>query len=163
MKKNITTIGSIRVNGSVTFTDPGRSPGDRTYHELEDFLPGLYTCSMWTEMLSGVETVLEVTVRHSSRKRTPMHERAPFLVGIDSGQACISDASCYRRAHGTEQKAERFFWRAARRLDRRTTGIIGSSAVVCRSGLGDGTYEVYLSRNATGVIVAAQIRFHRPW
>lgn len=95
-------------------------------------------------------------------------ELAPFVVGVDSGQAGIFDASVYQN-DATVPEKPKFKAKILARdwycmccdttlYTRYKAGVV-PGGVVSQSGYGDGIYDAYLSKNKLGKIIAVKIVF----
>ena len=89
-------------------------------------------------------------------------EGAPFLVGVDSGQAGVFDAEFFERNHGGEYNDPSSFYGECCAI---TLSRLGFGALQCEkgfvstSGYGDGGYDLRIGRNDAGEAVALEVIF----
>lgn len=145
-------IGEMHFGGTVQVTDPcyGNDVWCRTTVEMK---PGMYTCNVWRD--SECVGVIGIYLNGIIPPQNSMKEAAS--IGVDAGLAGFftnkpdySDeewsAFC-NEIHDLSKDA----WLFNNKLN--TTGFFSSS------GYGDGCYPVYVSRDKSGEIYAAEIRF----
>lgn len=89
--------------------------------------------------------------------------KCPFIVGVDSGQACIFDRAQFRRADpgpGDDVADNPWFEACCAVTEERDAGVLPGGAV-SRSGIGDGAYGAYYLTDAQQQVVGVKIIFLR--
>lgn len=97
-KRKTLELSTIELSDKVMVSDPCYKRGTWCHGTVDNVLPGTYRCIvtysdelMWGERVSAL-TVFHESVQESEIKKG---EKAPFTVGVDSGQAGIFCDSIY--------------------------------------------------------------------
>lgn len=161
------SIGAFEVSsGTVIVSDPCYKLPVKSYQgELENVKKGTWNASVTiNEGRCG-----ELIATHSeSPKRLVRWKRAPFEVGVDSGQAGIFDKSVYDNEETVTEEPKFTFSRPDYKwycmcCDRTLytdirAGVVPGGAV-SQSGYGDGGYDCYTIKDRDGEIIAIKIVF----
>lgn len=97
-KKSTLPLGQIELGEKVIVSDPCYTRGTWCQGIVEELLPGNYNCIVtYSDEGTWGNRVSQLTIHHESVKPTQLRkgERAPFTVGVDSGQAGIFCDSIY--------------------------------------------------------------------
>lgn len=166
-------LGSFEViSGKLAVSDPCYDTDVWCRGELENCKTGTWDASalekhmgMWRHRICKLIAVHEDYVNSAS-----VHmERAPFEVGVDSGQAGIFDAAHYRdpsvipddgHKHLFEgEEAEPWYdYCCDITLRDQSAGVLPFGCV-SSSGFGDGGYDCFFWRNSEGQIVRVEIEY----
>jgi hypothetical protein len=103
------------------------------------------------------ERVKSLTAIHSEYSGHSIIEKAPFEVGVDSGQAGIYDEDYYRQYHSEDDCNDDWYKEVCDLTD--PFGTKDGKCVVSSSGYGDGGYNCYLLRDKNNEVVGFQIVF----
>lgn len=101
--------------------------------------------------------VKSLTAIHSEYSGHSIIERAPFEVGVDSGQAGIYDEDYYRQYHSEDDCNNDWYHDICQLTD--PFGTKDDKCVVSSSGFGDGGYDCFLLRDKNNEVVGFQIVF----
>lgn len=88
--------------------------------------------------------------------------KCSFIVGVDSGQAGIFDVEKYRVQDAEAQPGDtdsEWYYACCDITESGEEAGVLDGGVVSRTGMGDGTYGVYMSANGQGQVVAVKIVF----
>lgn len=155
-------LGTIVLGSAVRVTDPCYDPNVWCSGRL-DILPGEYDCTVCRSKCGAWgERNIKISIRHRESKPTPKWEDAPFVVGVDSGQAGFFDADYYAENHTDDDynNPESWYRRVCNlTLNEPCCGNIDRKGAVSESGWGDGSYICSFRRNSDGYIVEAKIDF----
>lgn len=155
-------LGTIVLGSAVRVTDPCYDLDTWCSGQLI-VLPGEYDCEVCREDLGAWgERNVEISIRHKESKPASKWEDAPFVVGVDSGQAGFFDADYYADCYSDDDFANESSW--YRRvcnlvINEPNCGNVEEKGVVSESGYGDGSYICSFRRNCEGYIVEAKIDF----
>ena len=166
-------LGSFEViSGKLAVSDPCYDTDVWCRGELENCKTGTWAASalekhmgMWRHRICKLIAVHEDYVNSAS-----VHmERAPFEVGVDSGQAGIFDAAHYRdpsvipddgHKHLFEgEEAEPWYVYCCDITLRDQSAGVLPFGCVSSSGFGDGGYDCFFWRNSEGQIVRVEIEY----
>lgn len=139
--------------------------------ELKDVLPGMWEASVIKrdegEWGMRAARLIAVHVDYADSDVEPM-TRAPFEVGVDSGQAGLFDARHYRddavvaepdtAVNGGNPGALWYMRCCHLTLTKLAAGVM-PYGVVSSSGFGDGSYDCFYGRNSEGKIVRVELEF----
>ena len=101
--------------------------------------------------------VKSLTAIHSEYSGHSIIQKAPFEVGVDSGQAGIYDEDYYRQYHSEDDCNDDWYKEVCDLTD--PFGTKDGKCVVSSSGYGDGGYNCYLLRDKNNEVVGFQIVF----
>lgn len=124
-------------------TDPCYNRGTWCQGIVENCLPGKWFCYIVND---GGDVAELHAVHEKYRKRHLYTEtKAPFEIGVDSGQAGVFDESLYPVGEcGDYGDLNTFYGRACDATEKsHNVGLITEGAV-SRSGYGDGGYDAYI-------------------
>lgn len=131
-------------------------------------LPGRWTAKTVIGPTDWHVRVKVLQVSHESLGDTPVElyeslEKAGLNAGVDSGQCGFFDDALYPRDKKQLEYEDGTFYNdcCQSTLDRANPGgaTVRDMGAVSSSGYGDGGYEVYVKRNADGLVVLAQLLF----
>jgi hypothetical protein len=103
------------------------------------------------------ERVKSLTAIHSEYSGHSIIEKAPFEVGVDSGQCGIYDEDYYRQYHSEDDCNDDWYEEICNLTD--PFGTKDGKCVVSSSGYGDGGYDCYLLKDKNNEVVGFQIVF----
>ena len=101
--------------------------------------------------------VKSLTAIHSDYNGHSIIEKAPFEVGVDSGQCGIYDEDYYRQYHDNDDCNRDWYLDVCKLTD--PFGTKDDKCVVSSSGYGDGSYDCFLLRDKNNEVVGFQIVF----
>jgi hypothetical protein len=101
--------------------------------------------------------VKSLTAIHSDYNGHSIIVKAPFEVGVDSGQCGIYDEDYYRQYHTEDDCNEDWYEEVCNLTD--PFGTKDDKCVVSSSGYGDGGYDCFLLRDKNNEVVGFQIVF----
>lgn len=156
-------LGTFTVTSYVLMvSDPCYDEGVWCMGKLEQVRNGTWFASAERVQTEGWgERIASLHIRHESHVLTDADtwERAPFEVGVDSGQAGFWDLPSYPQDKGDIDDPTSFYGAVcALTLSERGAGVMQGGAV-SSSGYGDGGYVCSFVRGEDGKIVAAKIDF----
>ena len=153
----ILNLGYFKVTDKIIVTDPCYHYNDRGTLVLDNVLAGKYIVS--AEVVNNYITSLAIA--HSNFKNDILESENAGYILVDSGQAGFFDFDFFRKNEGGEfGDLDSFYGLAcAITLSPKQAGVIKKRGVVSSSGFGDGCYDVYVSRDEAGKIVAASVFF----
>lgn len=131
-------------------------------------LPGRWSAKTVVGPTDWHVRVLTLQVSHESLGDVPVDsheslEKAGLNAGVDSGQCGFFDDALYPRDSQQLEYEDGTFYNDCCRstLDRSNPGgaVVRDMGAVSSSGYGDGGYEVYVKRDADGLVVLAQLVF----
>lgn len=167
MPKGYAPIGTFEItSGALIVSDPCyKLPVSSYQGELENVKKGTWNASVKTK--DG--RCAELLARHSEApKRLLRWKMAPFVVGVDSGQAGIFDKTVYdnEKTVAEEPKFTVSYpdYKWYRMCCDRTlytdikAGVV-PGGTVSQSGYGDGGYECLVNKNHKDEIIAVKIVF----
>jgi len=170
---NSSYLGSIVLCGPVVVSDPSydRSVDCMTVlHNVEQGIWHVRTCidtlDTWGKRLYILELfhscVPEDQQGNMSWKKT-------FELGVDTGTMSVISDTYYRRRYGSEISfetnflAKNNFSETCRKLKDKYAGIYKKNnkpiGVICSSGIGDGSYPLYVVKNKKKKVIAMRISF----
>jgi hypothetical protein len=103
------------------------------------------------------ERVKSLTAIHSEYTGHSIIKKAPFEVGVDSGQAGIYDEDYYKQYHSEDDCNDDWYHDICQLTD--PFGTKDDKCVVSSSGYGDGGYDCFLLRDKNNEVVGFQIVF----
>lgn len=103
------------------------------------------------------ERVKSLTAIHSEYSGHSIIQKAPFEVGVDSGQCGIYDEDYYRQYHSEDDCNDDWYEDVCDLTD--PFGTKDDKCVVSSSGFGDGSYDCFLLRDKNNEVVGFQIVF----
>jgi hypothetical protein len=101
--------------------------------------------------------VKSLTAIHSDYNGHSIIVKAPFEVGVDSGQCGIYDEDYYRQYHTEDDCNEDWYEEVCNLTD--PFGTKDDKCVVSSSGFGDGSYDCFVLRDKNNEVVGFQIVF----
>ena len=101
--------------------------------------------------------VKSLTAIHSEYSGHSIIQKAPFEVGVDSGQCGIYDEDYYRQYHDNDDCNRDWYLDVCKLTD--PFGTKDDKCVVSSSGYGDGGYDCFLLRDKNNEVVGFQIVF----
>ena len=144
-------LGSFSVTDKIIVADPCYDYGKLGTLALDNVLSGKYIAT----------AEVEKNLSHSNFKNDILESENVGYIAVDSGQAGFFDLNFFRKNHGGEVGDLNSFYGLACSitLSPKQAGVIKKRGVVSSSGFGDGCYNVYVSRDEVGKIVAASVFF----
>ena len=154
----ILKLGSFTVIDKIIVADPCYDYGKLGTLALDNVLSGKYIATAEVEKNN---LVVALHISHSNFKNDILESESAGYIAVDSGQAGFFDLDFFRKNHGGEFGDLNSFYGFACSitLSPKQAGVIKKRGVVSSSGFGDGCYDVFVSRNESGKIVAASIFF----
>ena len=148
----------IQLGKRVRVSDPCYGTGVWCSGEVDNVKEGTYNVDVEisNEGMWG-ERVKSLTAIHSEYTSHSIIEKAPFEVGVDSGQAGIYDEDYYRQYHSEDDCNDDWYHDICQLTD--PFGTKDDKCVVSSSGYGDGGYDCYLLRDKNNEVVGFQIVF----
>ena len=151
----------IKLGHKAIVTDPCYSLDTWCTYIVNNVLPGEYKTSV--KLVDGGswgKRVGELSAIHSEYTNTPL--QWGFVsdnIGVDSGQCGIYDFN-YRLAKGNNVHDSLFYKKACKCTDGEDHfGEQEDSGVTSCSGYGDGSYDLYLTKNGDDDVVGIKIVF----
>ena len=150
-------LGSFKVTDKIVVADPCYDYDKFGTVTLDNVLSGKYIAT--AEVANNSIAALHIS--HSDFKNDIFESENVGYIAVDSGQAGFFDQNFYRKNHGGEVGDLNSFYGLAcsTTLSPKQAGVIKKRGVVSSSGFGDGCYNVYVSRDEVGKIVAASLFF----
>ena len=150
-------LGSFNVTDKIIVADPCYDYGKLGTLALDNVLSGKYIATAEVEK----NLVAALHISHSYFKNDILESESVGYIAVDSGQAGFFDLDFFRKNHGGEVGDLNTFYglACAITLSPKQAGVIKKRGVVSSSGFGDGCYDVYVSRDEAGKIVAASLFF----
>jgi|CXWL01.1.fsa_nt_gi hypothetical protein len=164
-------------SGKIVVSDPCYENGVECRHLIENALVGVWVAEVrLSDEGSWGQRVSELVIRHESCKLTvEPYSLESSDIGVDSGQAGFFDADAYRKDEliiktpefdlGDHGKGDGDKWYSAccdLTLSNERAGVVAETGVVSSSGFGDGCYQLFVSTNTDGKVIAAKIVFIGP-
>ena len=153
----ILKLGSFKVADKIVVSDPCYEYSEVGTVILDNVLAGKYIAT--AEEVNN--RIAALYVSHANFKNYILESEKVGYIGVDSGQAGFFDLDFYRKNEGGEVGDLNTFYglACAITLSPKQAGVIKNRGVVSASGFGDGCYDVYISRDEVGKIVAASVFF----
>ena len=150
-------LGSFSVTDKIIVADPCYDYGKLGTLALDNVLSGKYIATAEVEK----NLIAALHISHSNFKNDILESENVGYIAVDSGQAGFFDLNFFRKNHGGEVGDLNSFYGLACSitLSPKQAGVIKKRGVVSSSGFGDGCYNVYVSRDEVGKIVAASVFF----
>ena len=150
-------LGSFSVTDKIIVADPCYDYGKLGTLALDNVLSGKYIATAEVEK----NLIAALHISHSNFKNDILESENVGYIAVDSGQAGFFDLDFFRKNHGGEVGDLNSFYglACAITLSPKQAGVIKKRGVVSSSGFGDGCYDVYVSRDEVGKIVAASLFF----
>ena len=150
-------LGSFKVADEIIVADPCYHFGTLGTLALDNVLSGKYIATAEVEK----NLVASLHISHSNFKNDILESESVGYIAVDSGQAGFFDLDFFRKNQGGELGDLNSFYGFACSitLSPKQAGVIKKRGVVSSSGFGDGCYDVYVSRDEVGKIVAASLFF----
>ena len=150
-------LGSFTVTDKIIVADPCYDYGKLGTLALDNVLSGKYIAT--AEVVNN--RIASLSISHSNFKNDILESENVGYIAVDSGQAGFFDLDFFRNNHGGELGDLNSFYglACAITLSPKQAGVIKKRGVVSSSGFGDGCYDVFVSRDECGKIVAASIFF----
>ena len=150
-------LGSFKVTDKIIVADPCYDYDNLGTLILDNVLSGKYIAT--AEVVKNLVVALHIS--HSNFKNDILESESVGYIAVDSGQAGFFDLNFYRKNHGGEVGDLNTFYglACAITLSAKQAGVIKKRGVVSSSGFGDGCYDVFVSRDEGGKIVAASLFF----
>ena len=153
----ILNLGYFKVTDKIIVTDPCYDYDHLGTLILDNALSGKYIAS--AEVINNCISTLAIS--HHNFKNDILESESVGYIAVDSGQAGFFDLDFFRKNQGGEVGDLNTFYglACAITLSPKQAGVIKKRGVVSSSGFGDGCYDVYISRDEYGKIVAASLFF----
>ena len=150
-------LGSFTVTDKIIVADPCYDYDKFGTVTLDNVLSGKYIATAEVEK----NLVVALHISHSYFKNDILESESVGYIAVDSGQAGFFDLDFFRNNQGGEVGDLNSFYGLACSitLSPKQAGVIKKRGVVSSSGFGDGCYDVYVSRDEVGKIVAASVFF----
>ena len=150
-------LGSFKVADKIIVADPCYDYDHLGTVTLHNVLSGKYIATAEVEK----NLVAALHISHSNFKNDILESENVGYIAVDSGQAGFFDLDFYRKNEGGEVGDLNTFYglACAITLSPKQAGVIKKRGVVSSSGFGDGRYDVFVSRDEVGKIVAASLFF----
>lgn len=149
----------ITLGDTVYVTDPCYTPDIWCCNKVEGVKPGHYQTAITK---NNEDRVACIGIYHEAANDDTVWEKAPFEVGVDSGQAGVFDAEYFEKNFGGDYDDPKSFYGECCALTLAPLGFgsleNGKGFVSC-SGYGDGGYDLNIGRNDKGEIIAFEIPF----
>ena len=162
MVKDI-SLGSFYVTGNkIHVSDPCCDYDSVCAAKIVNALLGKYLAKITLyDMATWGIRVANLSICHANHKNVIPNICTDCVIGVDSGQAGFFDDAYYQQNQGGEfGDLNTFFGLACSlTLSKNRGGIMQDHGVVSATGFGDGSYPLYIGKNADGKIVAASISF----
>ena len=143
-------------------TDPGREPDEDGGITVGNLLPGNWRCRIDAVYYGDWgRRVKSLSIRHEDYPRRRAGERVGS-VAVDSGQCGFFDYDYFVEHQGDNDwnNPESWYLKVSRQtMDGSLWGTLDGKCAVSQSGLGDGYYDVLVSRNSKGLIVGLKLRY----
>ena len=156
-------LGSFKVTGNkIHVSDPCYDYHCSGAITIDNVLSGEYFASIALyDMAAWGTRSACLSIRHTKHKNILPNICTDCVIGVDSGQAGFFDDAYYQQNQGGEfGDLNTFFGLACSlTLSKNRGGIMQDHGVVSATGFGDGSYPLYIGKNADGKIVAASISF----
>jgi hypothetical protein len=167
------TIGSIILGEKVIVSDPCYNRDVWCMTILNNIYPGKWEVTACIDKVNSWGKrcyMLELYHENQENKNIPEKDWIrDFELGVDSGTMSVIDDRYYRRLNGStesfegNEKAKEAFYQKAHRnntayanLFREKDSPVGA---VCSSGIGDGSYPLYIYKGVDEKITALRISF----
>ena len=170
-----TQMTKIKLNSEVVVSDPCYDIPTWCHAILTNVLPGYYQPFMKKHdsgFMGERNSMLLVIHEDHQFEDSFEWEEYPATIGVDSGQAGIFSRETYRNDNHSVEEGERLDFHMERRKEgddwyikmcQRTLGVIQwgvyDEGVVCSSGFGDGSYQLFVAKNNQDQVVAMCIDF----
>lgn len=153
----ILKLGYFNVTDKIIVTDPCYRYDNLGTLVLDNVLAGKYIAS--AEVIDN--RIASLAISHFDFKNKILESESVGYIGVDSGQTGFFDFHFFRENESGEFGDLNSFYGLACSitLSPKQAGVIKKRGVVSSSGFGDGCYEVYVSKNEAGKIVAASVFF----
>ena len=153
----VLTLGSFKVTDKIVVADPSYDYGKLGTLALDNVLTGKYIAT--AEVVNN--SIAALYISHSNFKNDILESENVGYIAVDSGQAGFFDLDFFRKNEGGEVGDLNSFYglACAITLSPKQASVIKKRGVVSSSGFGDGCYNVYVSRDEVGKIVAASLFF----
>ena len=153
----ILNLGSFTVKDRIIVADPCYSYDDLGTLLLNNVLRGKYIAT--AEVVNN--RIAALAISHFNFKNEMLESENVGYIAVDSGQAGFFDFDFFQNNQGGEFGDLNTFYGLACSitLSPKQAGVIKKRGVVSSSGFGDGCYDVYVSKNEVGKIVAASVFF----
>ena len=150
-------LGSFTVADEIIVADPCYDYDKFDTVTLHNVLSGKYIATAEVEK----NLIAALHISHSDFKNDILESESVGYIAVDSGQAGFFDLDFFRKNHGGEVGDLNTFYglACAITLSPKQAGVIKKRGVVSSSGFGDGCYDVFVSRDEVGKIVAASLFF----
>ena len=150
-------LGSFKVADEIIVADPCYDYGKLGTLALDNVLSGKYIAT--AEVVKNLVVALHIS--HYNFKNDILESENVGYIAVDSGQAGFFDLDFFRKNEGGEVGDLNTFYglACAITLSPKQAGVIKNRGVVSSSGFGDGCYNVFVSRDEVGKIVAASVFF----
>ena len=150
-------LGSFTVTDKIIVADPCYDYDKFGTVTLHNVLAGKYIATVEVEK----NLVVALHISHSNFKNDILESENVGYIAVDSGQAGFFDLDFFRKNEGGEVGDLNTFYglACAITLSPKQAGVIKKRGVVSSSGFGDGRYDVFVSRDEVGKIVAASLFF----
>ena len=150
-------LGSFNVTDKIIVADPCYHFDTLGTLTLDNVLSGKYIAT--AEVVNNLVVALHIS--HYNFKNDILENEKVGYIAVDSGQAGFFDLDFFRKNHGGEFGDLNSFYglACAITLSPKQAGVIKKRGVVSSSGFGDGCYDVFVSRDEVGKIVAASVFF----
>ena len=153
----ILKLGSFTVADEIIVADPCYDYDNLGTLILDNVLSGKYIAT--AEVVKNLVVALHISPSYF--KNDILESESVGYIAVDSGQAGFFDLDFFRNNQGGEVGDLNSFYGLACSitLSPKQAGVIKKRGVVSSSGFGDGCYDVYVSRDEVGKIVAASVFF----
>lgn len=157
-------LGLIKLNDKVYVSDPCYEVGTWCQTLLDNVLPGNYRCFITkADLQEWGDRVSELWITHEEYQSIP--EEYIGNIGVDAGMAGIYDKE-YFETFNTDKHSnpkhgpwyDKVFTTLVMSEDIEGS-VMDDKCVVSFSGIGDGSYPVYITRNEEEKIISIGIRF----
>ena len=150
-------LGSFNVTDEIIVADPCYDYDNLGTLALDNVLSGKYIATAEVEK----NLVVALHISHVNFKNDILESERVGYIAVDSGQAGFFDLDFFRKNHGGEFGDLNSFYglACAITLSPKQAGVIKKRGVVSSSGFGDGCYDVFVSRDEVGKIIAASLFF----
>lgn len=164
MNSSTLEANTLNLGSSVTVLDPCYIPGSM-HMEMKIEIPYGYTWEPYVEMTDEGfwgNRVAKLGITRNGFRNITSHNVG--YAGVDSGQMMIIDTDAIRKWEDTEyddESAPELSYAGACRitLSEEQAGVIEDLAVVSSSGLGDGSYPVFVYEDALGQVERIEVDF----
>ena len=153
---------TIQLGNKVRVSDPCYGNDVWCTGVLENVKEGRYNVDVLIsdEGVWGNRVKALVVIHTEYKELIDFNEKAPFEVGVDSGQAGIYDENYYKQYHTETDCFDDWYDEICDlTLSTNLFGTKDDKCVVSRSGFGDGGYDCFICRNKESQIVGIKIVF----